>query len=344
LRFPLTKKNISEEFNKMPMNTLYPLKFNSIFKDKIWGGNRIKTVMGMDYGEMLNCGEAWLLSGVENDQSVVSNGFLAENELSELLEVYMEDLVGEKNFESFGNQFPILVKIIDANDWLSIQVHPDDDLAKKRGLLAGKTEMWYMLDSEKDAEIIVGFNKEMNKGKFKSLLEKKNLKSVLNYEKVKEGDVFYVPAGRIHAIGPGTLLAEIQQTSDTTYRVYDWDRIDIDGTMRELHIDEAMDAIDFKAQKEYKTEYSSKKNETSKLVESPYFTTNMIELDVPLMKDYTELDSFVIYLCVDGAYALLYGGEKVIAQKGESILIPATMGEVNIIPAPNAKILEVYIG
>ena len=326
------------------MNTLYPLKFKSIYKDKIWGGTRLKTVMGMDFGDMHNCGEAWLLSGIENEQSVVSNGFLAENELNELLEVYMEDLVGEKNYEKFGNQFPILVKIVDANDWLSIQVHPDDDLAKKRGLMAGKTEMWYMLDSEKDAEIIVGFNKEINKGKFKSLLEKKNLKSVLNYEKVKRDDVFYVPAGRIHAIGPGTLLAEIQQTSDTTYRVYDWDRIDIDGMMRELHIDEAMDAIDFKVQKSYKTEYSSEKNKTSEIVKSPYFTTNLIDLDVPLMKNYAELDSFVIYVCVDGACVLLYGDEKMNVQKGESVLIPATMTEVNIIPATNAKILEVYIG
>ncbi len=327
----------------MPMNTLYPLKFNSIFKDKIWGGNRIKTVMGMDYGELHNCGEAWLLSGIEDEQSVVSNGFLAENELNELLEVYMEDLVGEKNYEKFGNQFPILVKIVDANDWLSIQVHPDDDLAKKRGLLSGKSEMWYMLESDKDAEIIVGFNKKINKGQFKSLLEKNELKSVLNYEKIKAGEVYYVPAGRIHAIGPGTLLAEIQQTSDTTYRVYDWERIDVDGSMRELHIDEAMDAIDFKVEKEYKTDYLSEKNETSKIIQSPYFTTNQIELDVPLMKNYAELDSFVIYVCVDGAFVLLYGDEKINVQKGESILIPALMSEINIIPAPHAKILEVYI-
>ncbi len=327
----------------MPMKSLYPLKFNSIYKDKIWGGQRIKTVMGMDYSPLQNCGEAWILSGVENDQSIVSNGFLAENELNELVEIYMGDLVGEKNFEEFGNQFPILVKLIDTNDWLSIQVHPDDKLAEKRGLLRGKTEMWYLLEAENDAEIILGFKKEINRDKYRSLLETKNLKSVLNAEKVKAGDVFYVPAGRVHALGPGMLLAEIQQTSDTTYRIYDWDRIDVDGTLRELHVDEALDAIDFKVQKDYKTSYEAEKNKTSELVKSKYFTTNLMDLDVPLQKNYIALDSFVIYLCVEGDFALLYGDEKIIAQKGETILIPATMDEVKIIPAPKAKILEIFI-
>ena len=327
----------------MPMKSLYPLKFNSIFKDKIWGGQRIKTVMGMDYGNMINCGEAWVLSGIEDEQSIVTNGFLAENELNELVEIYMGDLVGEKNYENFGDQFPILVKIIDANDWLSIQVHPDDKLAEKRGLARGKTEMWYMLESDKEAEIIIGFNKQINKNDYQNLLEDKKLKSVLNAEKVKAGDVFYVPAGRVHAIGPGVLLAEIQQASDTTYRIYDWDRIGVDGTLRELHLEEALNAIDFKVEKDYKTNYSPEKNKTSEIVKSPYFTTNLIDLDVPIKKDYIALDSFVIYLCVEGAYALLYGDEKLIAQKGEVILIPAIMDEVQIIPAPSAKILEVYI-
>ena len=325
------------------MNTLYPLKFNSIYKDKIWGGQKIKTVMGMDFKPLVNCGEAWVLSGVEKEQSVVTNGFLSENELNELVEVYMEDLVGEKNYEKFGNQFPILVKIIDTNDWLSIQVHPDDALAAKRGIGKGKTEMWYVLDAEKDAEIIVGFKKEVQRNQYQQLVEKNQLKSVLNIEQAKTGDVFHVPAGRVHAIGPGVLLAEIQQTSDTTYRIYDWDRIDVDGTKRELHIDEALDAIDFKVQDQYKTKYSSEKNKTVDLVKSEYFTTNLIDIDVPIVKDYGALDSFVIYLCVDGEFALLYGDEKLTAEKGEPVLIPANMTEVKIIPAPRAKILEVYI-
>ena len=327
----------------MPMKSLYPLKFNSIYKDKIWGGQKIKTVMGMDYAPLPNCGEVWVLSGVENEQSIVVNGFLAENELNELVEIYMGELVGEKNYEEFGDQFPILVKIINSNDWLSIQVHPDDELAQKRGLDRGKTEMWYMLDAEKDAEIILGFNKEIKRDKYQELLNNKNLKSVLNTEKVKAGDVFYVPAGRVHAIGPGILLAEIQQTSDITYRIYDWDRIGVDGLMRELHIDEALDAIDFKVQKNYKTEYTVEKNKTSKVVKSQYFTTNLIDLDVPLSKDYSALDSFVIYLCIEGSFVLMYDNEKLNALKGETILIPAIMNDVKIIPAPKAKILEVYI-
>jgi len=327
------------------MNTksLYPLKFNSIYKDKIWGGQKIKTVMGMDFSPHSNCGEAWVLSGVEGDQSVVVNGFLAENELNELVEIYMGELVGEKNYEEFGDQFPILVKIIDSNDWLSIQVHPDDELAQKRGLDRGKTEMWYLLDAEKDAEIILGFNKEIKRNEYQELLNDKKLKSVLNAEKVKAGDVFYVPAGRVHAIGPGILLAEIQQTSDTTYRIYDWDRIGVDGLMRELHIDEALDAIDFKVEKNYKTEYSAEKNKTTKVVKSKYFTTNLMDLDVPISKDYSALDSFVIYLCIEGSFVLMYNNEKLNAKKGETILIPAIMNEVKIIPAPKAKILEVYI-
>jgi mannose-6-phosphate isomerase len=327
----------------MNMKSLYPLKFNSIYKDKIWGGQKIKTVMGMDFSPLGNCGEAWVLSGVEGDQSVVVNGFLAENELNELVEIYMGELVGEKNYEEFGDQFPILVKIIDSNDWLSIQVHPDDELAQKRGLDRGKTEMWYLLDAEKDAEIILGFNKEIKRNEYQELLNDKKLKSVLNAEKVKAGDVFYVPAGRVHAIGPGILLAEIQQTSDTTYRIYDWDRIGVDGLMRELHVDEALDAIDFKVEKNYKTDYSAEKNKTTKVVKSKYFTTNLIDLDVPLSKDYSVLDSFVIYLCIEGSFVLMYDNEKLNAKKGETILIPAIMNEVKIIPAPKAKILEVYI-
>ncbi len=249
----------------------------------------------------------------------------------------------KKNYEKYGNQFPILVKIIDTNDWLSIQVHPDDELAAKRGIGSGKTEMWYILDAEKDAEIILGFKKEIQRNKYQELLDRKELKSVLNTEKVNAGDAYYVPAGRVHALGPGMLLAEIQQTSDTTYRIYDWDRIAVDGTLRELHIDEALDTIDFKVHKEYKTNYVAEKNKTSTVVSSPYFTTNVMELDVALTKDYVALDSFVIYLCVEGSYALLYGDEKIIAQKGEVVLIPAIMNEVKIIPAPYTKILEVYI-
>jgi mannose-6-phosphate isomerase len=325
------------------MNELYPLKFTPIFKDKIWGGDKIKTVLGMNYGSLPNCGEAWMISGVEGEESVVANGFLEGNELNELVEVYMGDLVGDQVFEKYGDEFPLLIKFLDANDWLSIQVHPDDDLAEKLKLGRGKTEMWYILQADEGAELISGFNKKVDKNEYLEHLENKTLKSILNFEKVKTGDVFYIPAGRVHALGPGLLLAEIQQTSDTTYRIYDWDRIDAAGFTRELHTELAVDAIDYNVYKDYKTKYEDKENKTVKLVESPYFTTNIIHLTQAIKKDYSELDSFVIHLCVEGEYELRYGSESLTVKKGEALLIPAVFEDVEIYPNNETKILEVYM-
>ena len=286
------------------MNKLYPLKFKPIFKDKIWGGQKINKVLEKDFSPLPNCGEVWVLSGVEDNQTVIENGFLEGNDLNEIVDVYMGDLVGDKIFQKFGVEFPILIKFIDANDWLSIQVHPDDELAWQRHNSSGKTEMWYIFDAEKNAELISGFSKKLDKESYQKHLENKTLKSVMNFEKVKKGDVYYMPAGRVHALGPGILLAEIQQTSDVTYRIYDWDRIDEAGMMRDIHTEEALDAIDFKIQENYQTDYSPKQNATVKLVESPYFTTNLIHLTKPLKKDYSELDSFVIYVCAEGDFDL----------------------------------------
>jgi len=144
------------------MNELYPLKFKAIYKDKIWGGEKIKTVLGKDFDPLPNCGEVWVVSGVEGNQTIVENGFLAENELNELVEVYMDELVGEKVFEEHGEEFPLLIKFIDAKDWLSIQVHPDDELAAKRKIGNGKTEMWYIMGADKGSQLISGFSKKVN--------------------------------------------------------------------------------------------------------------------------------------------------------------------------------------
>jgi len=195
------------------MNELYPLQFTPVFKDKIWGGQKIRTVLNRDFSPLPNCGEVWVLSGVEGNQTEVSERFLAGNDLNELVEVYMGDLVGDKIFKKFGNEFPILLKFIDANDWLSIQVHPDDELALQRHGSLGKTEMWYIMDAEKESELISGFAGKLDKDSYQKHLEEKTLKSVMNFEKVARGDVYYIPAGRVHALGPGILLAEIQQTS-----------------------------------------------------------------------------------------------------------------------------------
>lgn len=325
------------------MNSLYPFKFKTIHKERVWGGKKLRTYFNDIADDVESLGESWLLSGVEGDQSEVTNGFLAENELNELVEIYMGDLVGEKNYERFGNVFPILVKFIDTDDWLSIQVHPDDALAKQRNEDGGKTEMWYVMDAKADAQLISGFSKEINKETYLEHLNKKTLKEVLNHEQVKAGDVYFIPAGRVHAIGQGITLAEIQQTSDTTYRIYDWDREDAQGNSRELHTDNALDAINFEVEKSYKTSYRSKANETVNLVKSPYFITNLLDLDHGIQKDYGYLDSFVIQLCVEGSYRLIFDEDKINVQAGEAVLIPALTTDVQMIPDRKAKILEVYI-
>ena len=326
------------------MNSLYPLKFNPIYKEKLWGGSKIKSILNLDYGNMPNCGEAWVISGYENNVSTVQNGFLEGNNLNELVSVYMGDLVGDSVYEAFGDEFPLLLKFIDANDWLSVQVHPDDEIARKRNLPNRKTEMWYIVQADDDAELITGFKEKIDREIYLKHFEEKKLPEILNYEKVKAGDVFFMPAGRVHATGPGILLAEIQQTSDATYRIYDWDRIDSAGLQRELHTAEALDAIDYAVPLHYKTEYAASKNRTATLVKSPYFTTNLLEFDQPITKDLEEMDSFVIYMCVEGAGKLAWNEGSLDIKKGEAVLVPNIIEEILLDPAGGtAKLLEVYI-
>ncbi len=324
------------------MSLLYPLKFIPLFKEKVWGGEKIRTDLGMDFSPLLNCGEAWVLSGVPGSQTVVSNGFLKGNGLNELVEVYMDDLVGEKAFDRYKEQFPILVKFIDSNDWLSIQVHPDDALAAKRKTGNGKTEMWYIMDAGMGAELISGFNREVNQKVYLDHMEQKRLKEILNVERVQRGDVFFMPAGRVHTLGPGVLLAEIQQTSDTTYRIYDWDRVDSEGKSRELHTEQALDAIDFEVHDTYRTYYKQVENETVNLVDCHAFTTNLLEFNRPLEKNFSYLDSFVIYLCAEGSCKVKYDQGEESLTRGEVILIPAMMENILLSPKPQAKLLEIF--
>ena len=322
---------------------LYPLKFKPVFKEKIWGGNRIQDKLGLDFSPLPNCGEAWVLSGVDECQTVVANGFLAGNDLNEILEIYMDELVGEKVYEKHKNEFPILVKFIDANDWLSIQVHPDDELAARRRIGNGKTEMWYILDADPNAELISGFNRKMDKDTYQKYAHKNSLKEILNFEKVDKGDVFYIPAGRVHALGPGILLAEIQQTSDTTYRIYDWDRVDSSGKPREMHTQLALDAIDFSTPDSYRTKYNPVVNRLTPVVNSQYFTTNLLIFNKKTEKDYSGLDSFVIYICVAGEIELTTDEGNYQLSMGEIILLPAVTGIVSLSPSTESKILEVFI-
>jgi len=325
------------------MNKLYPLKFTPIFKDKIWGGQKINTKLGLNYGNLPNCGEAWVLSGVAGNQTRVSNGFLAGNDLNEILEIYMDELVGEHAFEMHGNEFPILIKFIDANDNLSIQVHPGDELAAIRGVGSGKSEMWYVLDADPGAELITGFNRKVSREEYLECLHHNNLPEILNVEKVEAGDTFFIPAGRVHALGPGILLAEIQQTSDTTYRIYDWDRMDGAGKPRELHTELALDAIDFNFYNSYRTHYTKSKNKTVPLIDSPHFTTQLLDFREPIRKDYGNLDSFVLLICVKGNAQVHYDQGMISLTLGEVVLVPAIMDHIFLLPEPECRLLEVFI-
>lgn len=326
------------------MSGLYPIKFKPIFHDKIWGGNRMRTILNKDYGDLPNCGESWELSGVEGNISVVSNGFLKGNDLNEIIEIYMGDLVGDKVYEKFGIEFPLLIKFIDAQNDLSIQVHPNDELSKERHNAYGKTEMWYVAGTEKGALINSGFNQEVDREKYLEYFNAGKLTDLLHYDEAEVGDVFFIPAGRVHAIGKGCLVAEIQQTSDVTYRIFDYNRKDDQGNERELHTDLALDAIDFSYASEYKTKYDVTENEATEIVSCPYFTTNIIEFTEELDKDYNQLDSFVIYMTMEGSFDIVTeeGSERI--EMGETVLIPASLESVQLKPnSDSVKILEVYI-
>lgn len=324
------------------METLYPLKFDPILKDKIWGGKKLRNVLNKANASD-KCGETWEISAVQENISVVSNGFLKGNSLQEVIEVYMADLTGEETYKKFGIEFPLLIKFIHSGDDLSIQVHPDDEMAQKRHKAYGKTEMWYILEAEKDARLIVGFNQDVDKKKYVEHLKNMKLPDILNAEKAQSGDVIYLPAGRVHALGKGILLTEIQQTSDITYRIYDYGRKDENGKPRELHNDLALDAIDFKHYEQHKTPYKSAVNETNKMVSCKHFTSNIVWFDQPLEKDYTLLDSFVIYICVEGGGSIEYNnGQSVAIIKGETVLIPAELDKITLNPDKPTKLLEVY--
>lgn len=323
---------------------LYPLKFKPILFDKIWGGHKLHTLLNKPKGKLPNIGESWELSGVEGQVSLVENGFLRGNDLNELIEVYMGDLVGEHIYSRFGNEFPLLIKFIDAREALSIQVHPGDELAASRHNSFGKTEMWYVMQADKGSYLISGFKEEVSPDVYVKAVQDKTLESLLAKHPVKPGDVFFMPSGRVHAIGAGIVLTEIQQTSDVTYRIYDFDRRDHQGNARELHTELAMDAIDFKIPESYKTNYTIKHNQVNPVIQSPYFVTGLIETAQPLERDYYALDSFVIYVCVEGQAQIEYGeGLSEWIRQGETALIPAELRQVIIKPSEKVRLLEVYL-
>lgn len=324
---------------------LYPLKFKPILKQTIWGGDKL-ACKSDDPRVKSAIGESWEISGVQDNVSVVSEGALAENTLEELIEIYMGDLVGDKIYEKFGVEFPLLLKFIDARDNLSIQVHPDDATAKERHNAYGKTEMWYLLDADSDAELIMGFKHDTTKEEYLKGLHNNTLPELLNTEKVKKGDCFFIPAGTVHAIGKGCFIAEIQQTSDITYRIYDYDRRDKNGNPRELHTELATDVIHYGEQKQHAIHYHQHENHTEELVNCPYFTTNYLKFNQEIEKDYINIDSFVIYMCLNGSFHIVYDTDhSVKVNPGETVLVPACLKNLFLIPQKGgeAEILEIFI-
>lgn len=318
---------------------LYPLKFNPILKEKIWGGTKLHDALNKkSKGDI---GESWELSGVSGFISEVSNGELKGKNLNELLEEYQRDLVGEQVYNTYGNDFPLLFKFIDARDDLSVQLHPDDVLAKERHNSFGKTEMWYIVDTDPEARLIIGFNRTMNEAIYRKYLSEEKITEILHSEEIKQGDAFFIAPGTVHAIGAGTLLAEIQQTSDITYRIYDWDRPDSNGEMRELHTDLALKAINYEGPNA-RLNYSDVENRPILLCTSPYFETNKLVLTQPLQRDLSTIDSFRVYMCVAGKVQLQTEHTSIEIIKGETVLIPACIDKV-ILKTNSATLLEVYI-
>lgn len=324
-----------------PKQKLEPLRFNPIFKDYLWGGTRLKTDLHK-VTDLPTVAESWEISGVDGNVSIVSGGNLKNRSLQQLIHRYGAELLGQHVFNRFGAQFPILIKFIDAEKDLSVQLHPGDELAKKRHNSFGKTEMWYVIEAEPKAELILGFNRSLTREEFVKAMQEGELMPLLNKEHVDPGDTFIIHPGQVHAIGSGTLLAEIQQTSDITYRIFDYNRKDRNGNTRELHTDLALDAIDYSANETFRVSYTKLKNRVNPMVNSPYFITNFLCLNKSLDIDVHERDSFHIYICTEGEASFTVNGEDYHLAMGETLLMPACISQYSI-RADHAKLLEVHL-
>ena len=317
-------------------------KFTPILKNTIWGGTKIAPFKNIQTS-LRKVGESWEISGVPGNETIVSGGPYAGRNLNDLVAEQKEALVGKANYERFGNEFPLLIKFIDARDDLSIQVHPTDEIAHRQGRERGKTEMWYLMPSEPEATLLCGLKKHITPDEYKRMVSEKTIVDAIARYPVHEGDCFFLPAGRIHAIGCGCFLAEIQQTSDVTYRIYDFDRHDDLGRPRELHTELAAESINYDVLPDYQTHYTPAKNQRVQLVECLYFTTSVYDLDQPIDLDYTSLDSFVILIGLSGAGIVTEAdGTRFVLRAGETILLPATTGRLSV--EGTVKFLETYVG
>ena len=316
------------------------IKFRPILKQVLWGGNKIIPFKQLD-ADMEQVGESWEVSGVKDNESIVANGQYEGMKLNDLVALLKGDLVGKENYERFGNEFPLLIKFIDASKQLSIQVHPNDEQAKAKGLKRGKTEMWYIMESAPDATLLSGLKRTITPEEYKAMVENETITDALCEYRVGEGDVFYLPAGRIHSIGAGTFLAEIQETSDVTYRIYDFKRKDKDGNYRQLHTEAAAECIDYSVESDYRTKYEARKNEGVELAQCPHFTTSVYDLDEPMLLDYSELDSFVVLIALSGECTLSTGDAETQLRAGETVLLPATTQTLSV--SGTVKFLETFV-
>ncbi|ATV28011.1 mannose-6-phosphate isomerase [Prevotella intermedia] len=316
------------------------IKFRPILKQVLWGGNKIIPFKQLD-ANMEQVGESWEVSGVKDNESIVANGQYEGMKLNDLVALLKGDLVGKENYERFGNEFPLLIKFIDASKQLSIQVHPNDEQAKAKGLKRGKTEMWYVMESAPDATLLSGLKRAITPEEYKAMVENDTITDALCEYRVGEGDVFYLPAGRIHSIGAGTFLAEIQETSDVTYRIYDFKRKDKDGNYRQLHTEAAAECIDYSVENDYRTKYEARKNEGVELAQCTHFTTSVYDLDEPMLLDYSELDSFVVLIALSGECTLSTGDAETQLRAGETVLLPATTQTLNV--SGTVKFLETFV-
>ena len=321
---------------------LYPIKFKPILKRKIWGGIKLREQLKKDTTHD-DIGESWELSSVDGFVSEVINGELKGKDINSLIKEFKEDLIGKVVYENFGNEFPLLFKFIDANDDLSIQLHPNDILAKKRHNSFGKTEMWYVLKADEKAKLYAGFNQDLNKETYLKFFNEGRVLETIYVDEVKKGDAFFIDVGTIHAIGKGILIAEIQQTSNITYRIYDWDRVDSEGNGRELHTDLAIEAFDFTKKGSCLLNYDTKIGVPNKIYSCKYFTTNKLNVFKNLERNIKSIDSFVVYMCVEGKGSISIGEKKEEIKKGETLLIPALTEVINISSEKSIELLEVYI-
>lgn len=324
---------------------MYPLKFNPILKSVVWGGEKIAPFKGIET-EQHNIGESWELSGVKDNESVIANGPLAGKNIAELCEEYKGELLGEKVYAKTGAEFPLLIKFIDARDDLSIQVHPNDELAAVRhNGSKGKTEMWYVVQADENAHLMSGLSSAITPDEYAARIADNTITDVLHDYNVEKGDIFFLPAGRIHSIGTGCFIAEIQQTSNITYRIYDFGRVGLDGKPRELHTELSKAAIDYSVLDDYKTHYTEKKNEENEVVNCEYFTTSLYDLSEPFTRDMSDLDSFMIVICTEGKGTLTdNNGNSVDIKQGETVLLPAAVKSFTMTPAEgNLKVITSYI-